>query len=124
MHKTWKIWLFAVALLLTACQAQAEPESTAVEVETVVVGASVTAVPDTPAPPNTPAPTETAIIAPTETQETAVVSPAEQEESSDAIASPVGQTVNDYTNVSYTQADADLIGKTNRPQFVLTYATW
>ncbi|VAW43370.1 hypothetical protein MNBD_CHLOROFLEXI01-3751 [hydrothermal vent metagenome] len=117
MHRTWKIWLFAVAgaLLLAACQAQAGSESAAGVQEVVE---SVTAVP------NTPVPTEAATIAPTETQETAVETDAEQEASSDAIASPLGQTVNNYTNVSYTQADADLIGKTNRAQFVLTYATW
>ena len=114
MHRTWKIWLFAMlgALLLAACQAQVEQPQAAVVQEAAV------AVSDTPAP------AEAAAIIPTETEETAVEPPAAQEESSDAVASPLGQTVNDYTNVSYTQADADLIGKTNRAQFVITYATW
>lgn len=121
MHRSWKIWLFALigALLLAACQAQleqpqGEPESDAVVQEAVEL---VTAVPDTPIP------TEAAAIVPTETKVVAVPS-SEPEPRIEVIEPPPGQTVNDYTNVSYTQVDADLIGKTNRAQFVLTYATW
>ena len=125
MHRTWKIWLLAVmvALLLAACQAQVEqpqakPELAAGGLEEDAVVDVVTAVP------NTAVPTAVPTTAPAETKEVVIEPTTETEESVESIESPPGQTVNDYTNVSYTQANADLIGKTNRPQFVLTYATW
>lgn len=120
MNRTWKLLLFTFAgvLLLAACTVQAEVAETTPELAAVVAVDPVTAVPDTPVP------TEETIIAAAETQVVAVAPTTEQEESVESIEPPSGQTVNEYVNVSYTQADADLIGKTNRAQFVLTYATW
>jgi len=37
---------------------------------------------------------------------------------------PAGQELNGYVNVSYTEANADLVGNTNRLQLLNVYATW
>ena len=37
---------------------------------------------------------------------------------------PSAQEVNGYTNASYTEANANLIGTTNRLQLVSVYSTW
>jgi hypothetical protein len=39
-------------------------------------------------------------------------------------AAPAGQPLHGYVNVTYTQANGDLIGRTQRAQLLNIYATW
>ncbi|MCP4418531.1 MAG: hypothetical protein GY805_18080 [Chloroflexi bacterium] len=123
MNRTWKLLLFIFAgmWLLAACTTPADvteavPELAAAVPEEVVVVDPVTAVP--------PIPTEETVAEATEIEADVVVETAVEEENDEIIEPPPSQTVNQYTNVSYTEADADVIGRTDRAQFVLAYSTW
>ncbi len=54
-----------------------------------------------------------------DTPETAVES-----EPVPVVERPAGQEINGYVNVSYTEANAELVGNTNRLQMLSVYSTW
>ncbi|MCP4428458.1 MAG: hypothetical protein GY803_28575 [Chloroflexi bacterium] len=99
MQRIGNLWLIVVSLwILTAC------------------GESVAETAVSTSLPNTPIPTEGTVV------ETAVETVVEA--AVEAAKRPPGQEVNGYANASYTEANADLIGKTNRLQLLSVYATW
>ena len=135
MQRTWKLLLVAMVgvWLLAACSGEVGIAETVAEtisqdevvVEQVVVAEPATAV---SVQPIAVEPTAIEMIeAEPEAEvveETAVQSTTVEQQKAEPIERPPGQTVDEYVNVSYTQADAELVGKTNRVQFINVYANW
>ena len=148
MHKfvRWVVLTVVVGLILVACQSA--EQDVAVIVEPTEAAAEVATDPpatDAPPPTSTSLPTdvpatEAPVVAeepaeePTE-EPTAVAEESETVEESTAaeasaaeavVEDPLPETVDlgGYTNVRYTQAHADLIGTTGRPQLLNVFAHW
>ncbi len=130
MQRVWKLLLFMIAGvgLLAACIAEGDvvvtvPE-TAVSKTAVSPQNEVAADQVVEAELATAVPAPTQKVDPTSTEAIVIEETAVQQEKADPAERPAGQTLNEYVNVSYTEVDEELVGKTNRAQFLLVYATW
>ena len=144
MHRLikWLVLTVAAVWILVACQS-AEPEIV-VDVFPTVTSAPVATEPppptDEPLPP-TEEPETVAVVEETvveeETaaeevvEEVVVEEPTEEAVVEEVVVETVEEQpareamiINGYTNVIYTQNDADLLGGTGKPQLLNVYAPW